>query len=432
MNALALYRLATRLGGPLFEVALRRRARRAQEDPARLPERRGRPSLPRPPGPLLWLHGASVGEAQSVLPLLQALLTGRPGLEVLVTTGTVTSARLMAERLPARARHQFAPLDRPAAWRRFLEHWRPQLLLLVELELWPNLILESRRRGVAMALINARMSARSERRWQHLPGASVDLLGGFELCLAQSGLDRDRLRSLGAGRVEVIGNLKAAGTPSARPGGRPGRAHAGAGHAPARPRGQHPSERGRAAARGPSPPRRPAAGAADDPGPPPSRARSGAGRVAREPGGARRAARPGRAARRRPRPLPRRHARRARPALPAGAGRLRSASRWSPPAVAINLLEPARLGCPVLFGPHMANFAQPVPRLLEAGGARQVGDAGELATTVAALLEAPAARATMAAQARSAAEQGSDALGATLAALAPLLERHLGPADAGA
>ena len=431
MNALALYRLATRLGGPLFEVALRRRARRAQEDPARLPERRGRPSLPRPPGPLLWLHGASVGEAQAVLPLLQALLTGRPGLEVLVTTGTVTSARLMAERLPARARHQFAPLDRPAAWRRFLEHWRPQLLLLVELELWPNLILESRRRGVAMALINARMSARSERRWQHLPGASVDLLGGFELCLAQSGLDRDRLRALGAGRVEVTGNLKAAAPPLPAPAAGLAELTLALG---TRPRwlaaSTHPSEDAplleahrRLAGRLPGlltilAPRHPERGAALA-----AWLESQGVRVARraraEPPGADRAL-----------------------YLADTLGELGLLYRLAPvafvgkslvaPGGGQNPLEPARLGCPVLFGPHMANFAQPAARLLEAGGARQVGDAGELATTVAALLEAPAARATMAAQARSAAEQGSDALGATLAALAPLLERHLGPADAGA
>ena len=431
MNTLALYRLATRLGGPLFEVALRRRARRAKEDPDRLPERRGRPSLPRPPGSLVWLHGASVGEAQAVLPLLQALLSGRPTLQALVTTGTVTSARLMAERLPARARHQFAPLDRPAAWGRFLDHWRPELLLLVESELWPNLIFESRRRGVAMALINARMSARSERRWRHLPGASADLLGGFELCLAQSALDRDRLRALGARRVEVIGNLKVTAPPLPAPAA----ALAELRHAlGARPlwlaASTHPSEDALLLAAH----RRLAAGC---------RACSRSWRPAIPSGGPRwpRGSR-ARACGSRGAPDRSRRAPSCALYLADTLGELGLLYRLAPvafvgkslvaPGGGQNPLEPARLGCPVLFGPHMANFAELAARLLEAGGARRVADAGELATAVAALLEDPAARATMAAKARSAAGQESDALGATLAALAPLLERHLGPADAGA
>ncbi len=430
MNMLALYRLATRLGGPLFEVMLQRRARRAKEDSARLAERRGQPSLPRPSGPLLWLHGASVGEAQAVLPLLQTLLAGRPTLQVLVTTGTVTSARLMAERLPARARHQFAPLDRPAAWRRFLDHWRPDLLLLVESELWPNLIVESRRQGVAMALINARMSARSERRWRHLPEAAAELLGGFELCLAQSAADRDRLQGLGAGRVEVIGNLKATAPPLPAPTAALAELEHALGTRPLwLAASTHPSEDAllleahrRLASRLPAlltimTPRHPERGAALA-----AWLRSQGVRVAR----------------------------RSQAELPGAdcaiyladtLGELGLFYRLAPlalvgksliaPGGGQNPLEPARLGCPVLFGPHMANFAEPATRLVEAGGARCVGDAGELAATVAALLADPAARATMAGRARTAAAAESDALGATLAALGPLLERHLGPADAG-
>ncbi len=429
MNALALYRLATRLGGPLFEVALKRRARLSKEDPARLAERRGRASRPRPAGPLLWLHGASVGEALAVLPLLDALLAARAGLEVLVTTGTVTSARLMAERLPARARHQFAPVDRPAAWQRFLDHWRPGLLLLVESELWPNLILESRRQGVAMALINGRMSARSARRWGRLPGAAADLLGGFELCLAQSAPDRDRLQALGAGPVQATGNLKGAAPPLPAPAA----ALAELGDK-LRGRGvwlaasTHPSEDAllleahrRLARRLPGlltivAPRHPGRGAALA-----GWLQSQGVAVARRALGQ---------------------------APDAGCalyladtlGELGLLYRLAPvalvgksliaPGGGQNPLEPARLGCPVLFGPHMANFAGPAARLVAAGGARQVGDAGELASAVASLLEEPAARTAMAGRARAAAAAEGDALGATLAALAPLLERHLGPADA--
>ena len=141
---LELYRGATSLGGPLIEAQLRRRAGRGKEDSLRWRERLGAAGMARPEGPLLWLHAASVGESRSLLPLIEALLAQRAALQVLVTTGTVTSAALMREQLPARARHQFAPVDRPQAWRAFFAHWRPQLGVLVESELWPNLILEAR------------------------------------------------------------------------------------------------------------------------------------------------------------------------------------------------------------------------------------------------------------------------------------------------
>jgi hypothetical protein len=120
---LTLYRGATQLGAPLIVAALKRRAARAKENPVRVPERLGQASAPRPAGPLLWLHGASVGESLAILPLLTALLAARPALQVLISTGTVTSARLLGERLPARARHQFAPVDHRAAGPRLCRNW---------------------------------------------------------------------------------------------------------------------------------------------------------------------------------------------------------------------------------------------------------------------------------------------------------------------
>jgi 3-deoxy-D-manno-octulosonic-acid transferase len=430
VSLLALYRLATGVSGPLVEIALRRRARRDREDPARLAERRGLPSAPRPPGPVVWLHGASVGEALSILPLLGALLATRSRLQALVTTGTVTSARLMAERLPLRARHQFAPVDRPAAWRSFLDHWRPQLALLVESELWPNLILESRRRGVPLALINGRMSARSTRRWQRLPGVAAELLRDFELCLAQSAADRDRLSALGARQVRAIGNLKASAPPLPAPGaaltelvnavgGRPLWVAAST----------HPGEdqalleaHRRLIALRPElltiiVPRHPERGAA-----------LAAWLAARGIDVARRS--------------------RGEPPGPGCAVyiadtlgelglfyRVASIAFVGKSLVAEggqNPLEAAGLGCATLFGPHMDNFEELAASLLRAGGARRVADGAELAAAVALLLQDPAARAEMASRARAAAASEAGALDATLAALAPLLERTLGAADAGA
>ena len=139
-----LYRALTIAGGPLITLYLRRRLARGKEDAQRFGERQGHAGRPRPSGPLVWLHAASVGEAQSLLPLIE-LLDRRPRLKLVVTTGTVTSARLMSERLPEGVTHQYVPVDRPAFVTRFLDHWRPDLALWAESDFWPNLLAETRR-----------------------------------------------------------------------------------------------------------------------------------------------------------------------------------------------------------------------------------------------------------------------------------------------
>lgn len=203
---LRLYRGGTRLVSPLGRLFLARRRRRGKEDVARIDERRGIPSLARPDGVLVWMHGASVGETVSLLPLVERFI-GR-GFSVLLTSGTVTSSRVMGQRLPEGALHQFMPLDMPAYVERFLAHWTPDLALVTESEIWPNMVLEAHRRDVPLVLVNARLSERSFRRWQRLPGFISALLERFDICLAQSELDAGRLRALGAPRVTVTGNMK--------------------------------------------------------------------------------------------------------------------------------------------------------------------------------------------------------------------------------
>jgi 3-deoxy-D-manno-octulosonic-acid transferase len=154
-----------------------------------------------------------VGEAVSVLPLLERIRETRPGLTFLVTTGTVTSARLMADRLPDDAVHQYVPLDRPQWVRAFLGHWRPDLALWVESEFWPILLSETRARGIPAVLVNARISPRSFAKWRRAPGLIRELLASFALCLAQDEQDAAWLRALGAAHVRLPGNLKFAGPP---------------------------------------------------------------------------------------------------------------------------------------------------------------------------------------------------------------------------
>jgi 3-deoxy-D-manno-octulosonic-acid transferase len=210
--ALHAYRQITGLLEGLAPRLLAARVRAGKEDPERVGERLGLAGRPRPPGPLVWLHGVSVGETLSLLPLVARLRADRPDLTLLVTSGTVTSAQLLAERLPAGVLHQFIPVDGPRAVAAFLDHWRPALGVLVESELWPNLILAARDRDIPVALVSARVTEATHRGWRRLAGAARILLGGLALVLPQDAESADRLADLGA-RIDGEANLKLAGEP---------------------------------------------------------------------------------------------------------------------------------------------------------------------------------------------------------------------------
>lgn len=210
--SLGLYAAATALAEPLAPGILRRRADRGKEDIARLSERLGAAGRVRPPGPLVWLHGVSVGESVSLLPLAEALRAKRPDIALLVTSGTKTSAELLARRLPEGVIHQYAPVDGPRAVARFLDHWTPSLGVFVESELWPNLILGANRRGVKLALVSARMTEASAAGWRRAPAAAKMLLGAYDLILPQEAETEARLAGLGA-KIDGRLNLKRVGDP---------------------------------------------------------------------------------------------------------------------------------------------------------------------------------------------------------------------------
>ena len=416
---LALYRGLTLLSGPLIGLYLRLRLARGKEDKARLGERFGRPGLPRPDGPLIWVHGASMGESLSVLPLLERLLEADPRFHALVTTGTVTSARLMAERLPERALHQYVPVDRPDAVRRFLDHWRPDLALILESEFWPNLVAGAQRRGVPMALVQGRMSARSYARWRRAPELIGAMLRGFALCLAQTPADGERLEALGAKAVKCVGNLKFAAPPL-------------------------PAEEDALAALRETLAQRPRwLAASTHAGEEAIAGGVHAKLVGRFPGLLTIVAP--------------RHAKRGREVAAQLAGRglevaRRSAGERIEPETDIlladtmgelglfyrlggiafvggslaprggqNPLEPARLGCAVLYGPNMQNFRQAAGELAAAGGGEWVADEDALGAQVAALLGDPALAQRRGEAALGVARSGGGVVGAVVAELEPLL-----------
>ena len=406
------------LAAPGLRAMLRRRVARGKEIAARLPEREGIDPTLRPAGLLAWLHAASVGESQSILPVLSALHAQAPDAAILLTTGTVTSAALVAEQLPrlglGRVLHRFVPLDVPAWVARFLDHWRPNVAGFVESELWPNLLAGCRARGIPVMLVNARMSARSFRGWRRAPGFARQVVGAFDRVQAQSGADAAHLRLLGARHVDAPGNLKLAAPPLRADPAELARLRALIGDRPVwLAASTHPGEEDVAA-------RVHRALAAAHPGlltiVAPRHPERGAA-VAAALGAPRRAAEqdPG-----------------AGIWVADTLGELGLLYRLAPLAFVgrsltgqggQNPLEPARLGCAVAVGPHTGNFAEAVQMLEAAGALTRVTDAGELARWVDAMLRDPRRRRAVGEAACAAAQGAAGLPERTAAALLSLARR---------
>ena len=206
-GALALYGAAGRIAAPFLPGYLKRRAKRGKEDGARRGERFGRASKARPAGPLAWVHAASVGETHAVMALAEHL--AERGIGVVFTTGTATSAAIVAERMPDRVIHQYAPLDLGRAARRFLDHWRPDLAIVAESEVWPVMTMALSDRDIPHVVVNGRMSDRSFRRWRRAGALPAAVFARFALVAARSEEDARRFEDLGASPVAVTGDLKA-------------------------------------------------------------------------------------------------------------------------------------------------------------------------------------------------------------------------------
>lgn len=207
------YLLAARALPLLAPWALRRRLARGKEDPARWREKLGEPSLPRPEGPLVWLHAVGLGEVLALRGLIAEMGRQAPGAEFLVTSTARSSAQVLAANLPARCRHQFLPLDAPGYVARFLDHWRPCLSVWAEQEIWPGAVAAADARGIPLALINARITEASHARRIRARGIHADLLARFAVVSAQDTATAARLANLGARDVRVGGSLKPAAPP---------------------------------------------------------------------------------------------------------------------------------------------------------------------------------------------------------------------------
>lgn len=413
-----LYAVLTDLATPVLDLWLARRLARGKEIAGRVGERKGRATQPRPAGKLIWFHGASVGECLSLLPLIGEV-AGR-GCGILVTSGTVTSAALLANRLPAGAIHQFIPLDRRAWVRRFLDHWRPDGVVWAESELWPNLLAATAARGIPAALVNGRLSDKAYAGWRKRPAFARETLAAFTLVLAQSETDRARFMDLGARDVRVSGNIKLAALPlpvdqaalealRAAIGRRPcwltASIHPGedyvatAVHHDLAP--HHPDLLTIVVPRHPE--RGPEMAA--------TMAKSGLTAARR---GADEALTPA-----------------VQVYIADTLGELGLFFRAAPlvflgKSLAVgggqNPAEPAALGCALVLGPDMSNFREITAELLASEAALQVGDGSALAEAIDALLQDAARRETLAANARAMMGRHQDAVRETLRHIAPLLQ----------
>lgn len=203
------YKIITSTLSPLIGWWLRVRLARGKESKARFNERFGFAKTPRPKGLVLWIHAASVGEVNSILPFIEQIKLRFSDVHILLTSGTLTSAELITKHNLKNVIHQFVPIDTPEATNRFLRHWRPDIGFWVESELWPNLVINAKARGCFMIIINGRMSVKSYNSWQKYAVLMIyQMLNCFELVFAQSEDDIRRFRALGARDVRCVGNIK--------------------------------------------------------------------------------------------------------------------------------------------------------------------------------------------------------------------------------
>lgn len=206
---LSLYRRIMPYAAPLVRLLIAYRTWKGLEEAPHSGEREGKPTIARPVGSILWVHAASVGEMQSVLPLVRHLLDRNPALTCLITTVTVTAARLVRQLKDPRILHQYAPFDCPDWVDAFLNHWKPASVLWLESELWPITLDAIKARNIPLMMVNGRMSVRSAGRWStHEPQGANHIMGLFDAVLAQSDGDAKRLASIGAKNVVVAGNMK--------------------------------------------------------------------------------------------------------------------------------------------------------------------------------------------------------------------------------
>ncbi len=209
------YLMAAVVLGPVVRWHIRKRIGRGKEDAQRYREKFGEATAERPQGTLVWLHAVGVGEVLTLPALIRAMATKRPELNFLVTSSTLTAARAVAANLPDKTDHQYLPVDCLPFVHRFLDHWRPDLSVWAEQDIWPALVVESSRRSVPLAMVNGRMGQDSFASKWRVRSLFADLYTRFSVIEVQDEKSRSHMQQLGipAGSVLVRRSLKAGALP---------------------------------------------------------------------------------------------------------------------------------------------------------------------------------------------------------------------------
>lgn len=208
---LKIYQILTVIFSPLIDLFLLIRMYFGKEEKSRLFERLGFSSIKRPEGDIIWFQCASVGESNSALPLIDKIIEkyGK-NLHILITSGTVTSAKILSEKIKNRKNviHQYTPVDKYFSILRFLEFWKPKILITIESEIWPNMITLSHKMCEKVMIVNAKMSEKSFSRWKNFKNLKESIFDSIDICYPQSEEDQYRFINLGIQNTLFLGNLK--------------------------------------------------------------------------------------------------------------------------------------------------------------------------------------------------------------------------------
>ena len=204
------YKFFTYLFFPFAPIYLYFRKLRKKEDSARYKEKLSKINTPRGEGFLIWLHMASVGEAMSTLPLIENFIQEEKIKKILLTSITFSSGKILEKRYKKNSKivHQFLPLDVPVLTNKFLEHWKPNLSIFIDSEIWPNLITQVSKRKIPLLLLNARITEKTFKRWKLLMNFAKKIFEKFDLCIVSNKESENFLKILGAKNIKNYGNLK--------------------------------------------------------------------------------------------------------------------------------------------------------------------------------------------------------------------------------
>ena len=205
---LFIYRLTINFIFLISPIIIIYRIIKKKEDPRRFLEKIGNFNKKNTNDNLIWFHGSSVGEILSIIPLIEKLEKRKNIKKILITSNTLSSAKIIKKLKLKKTFHQFFPLDTEFLVEKFLNHWKPKAVFFIESEIWPNMIMKIKEKNIPLILLNARITKKSFKKWNSLPSFSKKIFNEFDLCLGQNNKTCNYLKILGAKNIKKIGNLK--------------------------------------------------------------------------------------------------------------------------------------------------------------------------------------------------------------------------------